>query len=81
MWKEFVREAEKVLGMSEKPRIAGERDELPTIDESIGLLDSMFWTATSEDAKRESCLQVAANAYRLYQAYREGKQAEVRNSA
>lgn len=73
MWEEFLKEVQGILGLPEEPRIAEKRGEekvFATIDESIGLLDSMFSAATSEDTKLENCLNVAANAYKLYEAYK-----------
>lgn len=73
MWEEFLTEVKGILGLPEEPRIAEKRGEAKAcliIDKSIGLLDCMILTSTSEDTKLENCLNVAANAFRLYKHYK-----------
>ncbi len=81
MWEEFLTEVKGILGNPQK--IGENTDEAITglIGESIGMLDCMIWTSTSEDTKLENCKKVAANAYKLYQHYKECEEAGIRANA
>ena len=68
MWEEFATEVESILGSP-----AGDDSIYGFINNSINLLDSMFWSITSDDMRRENCLHIAANVYKLYQLYKGGE--------
>ena len=80
IFEEFAKEVQATL--KDLPKVTSDDYVIDFTDKAMDMLDAIFYNTTPDKIKLTNCIKVAANAYRLYEAFSFSREREyAENSA